>query len=231
MYELYLNGTKVNQVWVVGEHDYSPARVATPSISYADALSDLGDCNDGLQLGYSTVDITCSTNGAAIYYRYDLCSYDQNCNAVHPDLSNVSWIAGNSVIIDYSNIGNNCEIGETYYFEAKAVKAGMLDSIIAAAEVYVSPNMTDDCPGGADCNDWESLGYRSYEECDCAENSNCGADCNDCSNWGECGYESYEDCDCQVNGNCIDCGDCNNWSECGYGSYEDCDCAENGNCE
>ena len=29
-----------------------------------------------------------------------------------------------------------------------------------------------DCP--ADCNNWEDMGYGSYEDCDCAENGNCG---------------------------------------------------------
>lgn len=53
------------------------------------------------------------------------------------------------------------------------------------------------------CDDWQSRGYDSQDDCNCAENHiGCPPepDCTDCTNWSECGYESYEDCMCQQYG-------------------------------
>lgn len=50
------------------------------------------------------------------------------------------------------------------------------------------------------CDDWQSRGYDSQDDCNCAENHiGCQPepDCTDCNNWQECGYESYDDCQCQ----------------------------------
>lgn len=229
MYELYLNGNKVKQINYIGEHDYTPVveQVEAPMITYnSQNWIDSQDCNNGKYAGYTTVNITCETAGASIYYRYGVCTVDANCNTTAPDLTNEPWVLGDSITI-YNNDTNTCDDGrEYYYIEAKATKSGMDDSTIEFVnDVEVEPDESIDCN---DCNNWQELGYPSYEDCDCAVNGiNCPVDCSD---WENLGYESYEDCDCQVNGNCVDCNDCSNWAECGYSSYEDCDCQVNGNC-
>lgn len=221
MYELYLNGNKVKQINYIGEHDYTPVveQVEAPMITYnSQNWIDSQDCNNGKYAGYTTVNITCETAGASIYYRYGVCTVDANCNTTAPDLTNEPWVLGDRITI-YNNDTNTCDDGmEYYYIEAKATKSGMDDSTIEFVnDVEVEPDESIDCN---DCNNWEALGYPSYEECDCAVNgNNCPVDCSD---WENLGYASYEDCDCQVNDNCVDCNDCSNWEECGYTSWDDC---------
>lgn len=229
MYELYLNGNKVKQINYIGEHDYTPVveQVETPMITYTDQQYAEGDCNFNRFRGDASVDITCDTVGATIYYRYGLCTVDEYCNPTPPDLTNEPWVVFDSLSIQ--NTGTNvCDDGtQWWYVEAYATKSGMDDSSVSTEGISISADEGFDC---YDCNNWQEIGYTSYEDCDCQVNGNC-VDCNDCSNWEECGYSSYEDCDCQVNGNCTDCDDCSNWAECGFESYEDCDCQVNGNCE
>lgn len=230
MYELYLNGNKVKQINYIGEHDYSPVEpldpVETPMITYTDEQYAEGDCNFNRHTGYASVDITCDTVGATIYYRYGLCTVDENCNPTPPDLTNEPWVVFDSLSIQ--NTGTNvCDDGtQWWYVEAYATKSGMEDSGAISSAIMISADEYIDCN---DCANWQEIGYSSYEDCDCAVNGNCG-ECNDCANWEECGYSSYEDCDCQVNGNCdeTDCSDCNNWQECGYTSWDDCDITNNG---
>lgn len=73
---------------------------------------------------------------------------------------------------------------------------------------------------GVDCNDWENLGYESYEDCTCQnyeegcpEDPECecnntdgyhfwdGETCHDCNEeWEELGYSSAEECACEHRG-------------------------------
>lgn len=221
MYELYLNGNKVKQINYIGEHDYTPVveQVETPMLTYNnEILYPEGDCNFNRHNGYASVDITCETSGATIYYRYGLCTVDEYCNPTPPDLTNEPWVLGDSLAI-YNTDTNTCDDGtQWWYVEYYATKSGMEDSDVMSDLVSVPMDEWIDCN---DCNNWQEIGYSSYEECDCAVNGiNCPVDCSD---WENLGYASYEDCDCQVNGNCeTDCSDCANWEECGYTSWDDC---------
>ena len=232
MYELYLNGNKVKQINYIGEHDYTPVveQVETPMLTYNnDIRYPEGDCNYNRYTGYASVDITCDTVGATIYYRYGLCTVDEYCNPTTvPDLTNEPWVLGDSFNI-YNTDTNTCDDGsQQWYVEYYAAKSGMEDSGVMSDLITVYADEYIDCN---DCNNWEEIGYSSYEECDCALNGNCEeTDCTDCSNWAECGYSSYEECDCGVNGNCeeTDCTDCSNWEECGYTSWDDCSITNDG---
>lgn len=59
-----------------------------------------------------------------------------------------------------------------------------------------------DCGGSGtdpvDCSDYETLGYTSYEDCDCAENSNCPEE----------GCNGDPECECVENGGTWDGSDC-----------------------
>ena len=221
MYELYLNGNKVKQINYIGEHDYTPVveMVERPMLTYTDHQYAEEDCNYNRYMGYVSVDITCDTVGATIYYRYGLCTVDEYCNpTTQPDLTNEPWVLGDFFNI-YNTGTNTCDDGsQQWYVEYYAAKSGMEDSCVMNDIIRVSADEMIDCN---DCNNWEELGYTSYEDCDCAVNGfNCPVDCSD---WENLGYESYEECDCQLNGNCeTDCTDCDNWVECGYTSWDDC---------
>jgi hypothetical protein len=138
------------------------------------------------------VHIDCDTVGATIYYRYGLCTVDENCNPTPPDLTNEPWVIFDSLTIHNTDT-NTCDDGtQWWYVEAYATKSGMEDSSVGSSVIMISADEYIDCN---DCANWQEIGYSSYEDCDCQVNGNCGeTDCTDCENWQECGYTSWDDC-------------------------------------
>lgn len=254
-YTLKLNGIVVNQVFVVGEHDYGVHTVPTPVVTSEDYYL---TCTDGITTitaGYQ-VTVTCSDQNATIYTRYVDGYFDEGLQEIvwNSDINQMPWNQSSDFVL-YSDAN-----GVTYLLQAKATRSGYNDSVIDETEI-IPPY--EECPPDidcTDCNNWAECGYASYEDCDCQVNLNCpeqdycqecidacagdpdceascwecdmpcGEPCDTCADWENQGYGCYEECNGEPCEEETDCSDCNNWSECGYGSYEDCDCQLNGNC-
>lgn len=156
--------------------------------------------------GSVAITLACATSGATIMYRQSSTSAGLPSASFQQYTGTFYW-------------------GTSGYIEAYATKSGYIDSASLVFS-YTCPE-PGTCPEPSDpCDDYENMGYSSYEDCRCGEY---GEGCDepvDCSDYENMGYSSYEECDCAENGNCPPepSEPCEDWEGEGYSSYEECMC-------